>query len=228
MCSKIINRYMMGSSSLLVGSRQTFAFARDGAIPFSRYFYRINSYTKTPVNTVWLDASLALAIGLLSFASTQAINAVFTLAVTSSYVSYITPIVVRFAFQNDFKPGPFYLGKWVSPNRVMWSVRTLILSLQELPRGSDCCFMDGFHEHRFLLPRDPTDHCSGDELHGGCTRRFHVPRNFLVLLPCLRRSALVQWARIQSSASRQGERLRWVGVRGGRERGTRNISIVDV
>jgi amino acid transporter len=114
---------MMGSSCLLVGSRQTFAFARDGAIPFSQYFYRINSYTNTPVNTVWLDALLALAIGLLAFASTQAIDAVFTLAVTSSYISYITPIVTRFAFKNDFKPGPFNLGRWVGPKVVVvvWS-----------------------------------------------------------------------------------------------------------
>jgi amino acid permease (GABA permease) len=111
----IVAQYMMGSSSLLVGSRQTFAFSRDGGLPFSRYFYRINSYTGTPVNTVWLNASLTLAIGLLGFASTQAIDAMFTLAVTSSYISYITPIVTRFAFKNDFKPGPFNLGKFSFP-----------------------------------------------------------------------------------------------------------------
>ncbi|KAG1855175.1 amino acid permease-domain-containing protein [Suillus subalutaceus] len=72
-------------------------------------------YTGTPVNTVWLDALLALAIGLLAFVSTQAINAIFTLVVTSSYISYITPIATRFAFKNDFKPGPFNLGKFSFP-----------------------------------------------------------------------------------------------------------------
>jgi amino acid transporter len=104
---------MVASNCLLVGSRQTFAFARDGALPFSRYLYRINSYTKTPVNTVWFDTTCVLAIGLLSFVSTEAINAVFTIAVTASYVAYITPITTRFAFKNNFKPGPFYLGKLV-------------------------------------------------------------------------------------------------------------------
>ncbi|KAG1893655.1 amino acid/polyamine transporter I [Suillus fuscotomentosus] len=121
----IVAQYMMGSSCLLVGSRQTFAFARDGGLPFSRYFYRINSYTTTPVNTVWLDAFLALAMGLLAFASTQAINAIFTLGVTSSYVSYIIPIMTRFAFKNDFKPGPFNLGKFsfpVAAIAVLWMV----------------------------------------------------------------------------------------------------------
>jgi len=148
---------MMGSSSLLVGSRQTFAFARDGALPFSRYFYRINSYTKTPVNTVWLDALLALAIGLLAFASTQAIDAVFTLAVTSSYISYITPIVTRFAFKNDFKPGPFNLGKWVGLKGGDMIVCSFMLVLAEFPYRGDCCVVDGLHEHRFLLSCDPAD-----------------------------------------------------------------------
>ncbi|KAG1722545.1 amino acid/polyamine transporter I, partial [Suillus paluster] len=114
-CLIISAMYMVGSNGLLVGSRQTFAFARDGAIPFSRYLYRINGYTKTPVNTVWFDAACALAIGLLAFVSTQAINAVFTIAVTASYVSFITPIATRFAFKNNFKPGPFHLGKLSFP-----------------------------------------------------------------------------------------------------------------
>jgi amino acid transporter len=105
---------MMGSNSLLVGSRQTFAFSRDGALPFSRYLYRINRYTGTPVNTVWFDAILILAIGLLAFVNTQAINAAFTISITASYISFITPITTRFVFKNDFKPGPFNLGKLVS------------------------------------------------------------------------------------------------------------------
>ncbi|KAG1875108.1 amino acid/polyamine transporter I [Suillus tomentosus] len=110
-CLIIIAEYMVASNCLLVGSRQTFAFARDGALPFSRYLYRINRHTGTPVNTVWFDTICALAIGLLSFVSTEAIDAVFTISVTASYIAYITPITTRFAFKNDFKPGPFHLGK---------------------------------------------------------------------------------------------------------------------
>ncbi|KAG2360781.1 amino acid transporter [Suillus spraguei] len=126
----IVAQYMMGSSLLLVGSRQSFAFARDGGLPFSRYLYRINSYTRTPVNTVWLDASLTLAIGLLAFASTQAIDAMFTLVVASSYVSYITPIVTRFAFKNNFRSGPFNLGKFsfpVAATAVSWMVFMIVV-----------------------------------------------------------------------------------------------------
>ncbi|KAG2050419.1 amino acid transporter [Suillus hirtellus] len=129
-CFVILAQYMMGSSCLLVGSRQTFAFARDGALPFSQYLYQINGYTRTPVNTVWFDATLALAIGLLAFAGTQAIDAVFTIAVTASYVSYITPIATRFVFKNDFKPGPFHLGRLSFPIAtiaVSWMIFMIII-----------------------------------------------------------------------------------------------------
>lgn len=129
-CLIISAEYMVASNCLLVGSRQTFAFSRDGALPLSRYLYRINGYTKTPVNTVWFDAILVLVIGLLAFVSTQAINAVFTVAVTASYVAYITPITTRFAFKNNFKPGPFHLGKLSFPVAVIavvWMVFTIIV-----------------------------------------------------------------------------------------------------
>ncbi|KAJ8594344.1 amino acid transporter [Rhizopogon salebrosus TDB-379] len=131
-CLLLITQYIVGSSCLLVGSRQTFAFSRDGALPLSRYLYRINPYTHTPVNTVWFDASVALVIGLLAFASTQAIDAVFTIAITASYISYIPPISARFIFKNDFKPGPFNLGKLsfpVAATAVSWMLFMIVIFL---------------------------------------------------------------------------------------------------
>ncbi|OCB87964.1 amino acid transporter [Sanghuangporus baumii] len=109
----VIVQFFMGTSMLLASSRQVFAFSRDGALPFSRYLYRMNSYTRTPVNTVWFSAICAVLLGLLVFAGDQAINAVFSISVTASYIAYAVPIVARFAFNNEFKPGPFNLG-WFS------------------------------------------------------------------------------------------------------------------
>ena len=104
----------MGSSMLLASSRQCFAFSRDGALPFSSLLYRMNSFTKTPVNTVIFSGTLAILLGLLAFAGAEAINAVFAISVIASYVAYSIPIVCRFVFSNDFKPGPFNLGIFVS------------------------------------------------------------------------------------------------------------------
>ncbi|EJC97507.1 uncharacterized protein FOMMEDRAFT_163064, partial [Fomitiporia mediterranea MF3/22] len=72
-------------------------------------------YTRTPVNTVWFSAILATLLGLLVFAGAQAINAVFSISVTASYVAYSIPIIARFVFENNFKPGPFNLGFFSLP-----------------------------------------------------------------------------------------------------------------
>lgn len=73
---------------VLAASRQSFAFARDGALPFSSWLYRMNGYTKTPVNTVWFTCGFAILLGLLVFAGDQAINAVFALSVVALYIAY--------------------------------------------------------------------------------------------------------------------------------------------
>lgn len=74
----------------------------------------MNRFTGTPVNTVWWVAAIAVLLGLLSLAGPQAIGAVFALSVTGLYVAYSIPIATRFIFKNDFKPGPFNLGIFVS------------------------------------------------------------------------------------------------------------------
>ncbi|KAF9237249.1 amino acid/polyamine transporter I [Melanogaster broomeanus] len=111
----VLVQYMMGSSQLLAASRQSFAFARDGALPLSRLLYRFNKYTGTPVNTVWFDGLFALLVGLLALAGPAAVSAVFSISVTAQYVAFMTPIIARFAFGNNFKPGPFSLGVLSAP-----------------------------------------------------------------------------------------------------------------
>ncbi|KAK7688471.1 hypothetical protein QCA50_008009 [Cerrena zonata] len=111
----VIVQYMMGSSMVLAASRQTFAFSRDGALPFSNWLYRMNSYTKTPVNTVWFTCILSLLLALLAFAGPSAISAIFSLSVTALYVAYAIPIACRFLGTNDFTPGPFTLGRFSAP-----------------------------------------------------------------------------------------------------------------
>ncbi|TFK69788.1 amino acid transporter [Pluteus cervinus] len=117
----VLVQYMMGSSMLLAASRQTFAFSRDAALPFSKWLYRMNSFTQTPVNTVWFDAFWSIILGLLAFAGPQAINAIFAISVAGLYVAYSIPIVCRFVFSDTdgdangkgarkWKKGVFHLG----------------------------------------------------------------------------------------------------------------------
>lgn len=100
-------------SQILASSRQTFAFARDGALPFSKYIYSINKYTGTPVNAVWFAAAVGWLLGWIAWGGSVAITPIFALGVGGQYIAYMIPIASRFIFKNDFKPGPFNLGKFV-------------------------------------------------------------------------------------------------------------------
>ncbi|KAI8972562.1 APC amino acid permease [Trametes punicea] len=111
----VLVQYMMGSSMLLAASRQSFAFSRDGALPLSKWLYRMNNFTGTPVNTVWFVAVFAILLGLLAFAGESAINAIFAMSITALYIAYAIPIAARFLGNNDFVPGPFNLGRWSAP-----------------------------------------------------------------------------------------------------------------
>jgi len=85
-----------------------------------KYMYRINSFTKTPVNTVWYSATGAATLGLLAFAGPSATNALFSLSVVGNNIAYSIPIAARFIHSRDtFVPGPFYTGRWSFPNAVI-------------------------------------------------------------------------------------------------------------
>ncbi|KAF8986767.1 APC amino acid permease [Cyathus striatus] len=100
---------------LVTVSRQTFALSRDGALPPSRYLYKINRTTGTPVNCVIFCAFCAMLLGLLTFAGPVAIAAIFSMGVVCQYISYSLPIAARFFGGSTFVPGPFYMGKLSAP-----------------------------------------------------------------------------------------------------------------
>ena len=108
-CAKIIRQ-------LTAGSRQIFAFSRDGGLPLSRVLYYISNRTHSPVRCVWFATFVALLLGLLAFAGANAIGAIFSLAVTAQYFAYSISISARFLGGTELKPGPFSLGKYVGGN----------------------------------------------------------------------------------------------------------------
>ncbi|KAJ9113585.1 hypothetical protein QFC20_001937 [Naganishia adeliensis] len=126
-----VAQVMMTASLLLPASRQAFAFARDGALPFSKYFYSVNKKTQTPVRTVWLVVGGAMPLGALAFADEAAINAIFTLAIIGPYVAYGIPIACRvFSGDKIFVPGPWYLGRFSKPIAIValvWMVFACII-----------------------------------------------------------------------------------------------------
>ncbi|GBE87720.1 APC amino acid permease [Sparassis latifolia] len=123
-------QFFTGTSLCIASSRQTFAFARDGGLPLSKYLYRVNKYTQTPVNCAWFAVFVAALLGLLAFAGAAAISAIFGLGVIGLYIAYIFSIMSRFYGGKDWKPGPFSLGKWGYPVgmvAVAWMVFSLVI-----------------------------------------------------------------------------------------------------
>lgn len=123
-------QFFVGASCLLVSSRQTFAFARDGGLVFSRVLYRINTRTQTPVNCACFSAFISFLLGLLAFAGPSAVSAIFSLGVVGAYISYTIPIVSRFTGGTEWRPGPFSLGKFGLPVAivaVIWMIFGIVI-----------------------------------------------------------------------------------------------------
>ncbi|KAF2492375.1 gaba permease [Lophium mytilinum] len=112
-----IVQFLMGLSILVAASRQTWAFSRDGALPFSKFFRPISkSLGFIPFRTIWGCVFLALILGLLCLIAPAAAAALFSLAVAGNNVAWGTPIFCRLVWGGDkFKPGPFYTGKLSKP-----------------------------------------------------------------------------------------------------------------
>ncbi|SAM83401.1 related to UGA4-GABA permease-also involved in delta-aminolevulinate transport [Ustilago bromivora] len=116
----IIVNSMMGASMNLASSRQIFAFSRDGALPFSNWVYRTNSYTLTPVNSAWWSSACSAIYCLLGLINSVAVGAVFSLSVIGASIAYVIPILARLMAPDErFMPGVWYLGDFWSKT-VAW------------------------------------------------------------------------------------------------------------
>jgi amino acid transporter len=108
-------QFYCGMSSVTANSRMIYAFARDGAIPGSSFWHRINHKTRTPTNSIWLAAVGAFILGLPYLWSPVAYFAVTSIAVVGLYVAYVSPVFLRLRAGKRFIEGPWTLGRWSRP-----------------------------------------------------------------------------------------------------------------
>lgn len=104
-----------GMAAVTGNSRMIYAFARDGAIPGSQVWHRINKRTRTPTNSVWLAAAGAFLLAVPYLWSATAYAAVTSIAVVGLYVAYVIPVYLRVRRGDDFERGPWHLGRWGRP-----------------------------------------------------------------------------------------------------------------
>ena len=119
-----------GMSSVTANSRMIYAFSRDGALPGSGFWHRVNKRTRTPTNAIWLAAVGALILGLPYLWNPTAYAAVTSIATIGLYIAYVTPTFLRLRRGDSFKRGPWHLGRWsyvVGWIAVVWVVIITIL-----------------------------------------------------------------------------------------------------
>jgi amino acid permease (GABA permease) len=101
-----------GMSSITANSRMIYAFSRDGALPGSNIWHQVNKRTRTPTNAIWLAAGGALILGLPYLWNSVAYGAVTAIATIGLYVAYVIPTYLRLRQGENFKRGPWHLGRW--------------------------------------------------------------------------------------------------------------------
>jgi amino acid permease (GABA permease) len=101
-----------GMSSITANSRMIYAFSRDGALPASHIWHRINPRTRTPTNGVWLGAVAAFILGLPYLWNVTAYAAVTSIAVIGLYIAYVIPTFLRLQLGESFRRGPWHLGRY--------------------------------------------------------------------------------------------------------------------
>ncbi|KAI9843919.1 MAG: hypothetical protein M1838_002415 [Thelocarpon superellum] len=100
---------------LAAASRVTWAFSRDGGIPFSKYFAHVDPKRAVPHRAVTLIVCLSFLWGLINLGSTTAFSAVISFTTSVLNISYITPIIVIALRRMGPKPvpwGPWRLGRF--------------------------------------------------------------------------------------------------------------------
>jgi amino acid permease (GABA permease) len=130
-------QFFCGMSSVTANSRMIYAFSRDGALPASSFWHRVNKRTRTPTNAIWLAAGGAFVLGLPYLWNTTAYAAVTSIAVIGLYIAYVLPTFLRLRLKDRFERGPWHLGRWsslVGTIAVCWVVFITILFM--LPQAS--------------------------------------------------------------------------------------------
>ena len=117
-------QFFCTTSCITSCSRMTFAFSRDGAVPGSRLWSKVNK-NKVPANAVILSAIVSIIITLPALVEVDingapvpvAFYAVVSVAVIGLYLAFLIPIWLRWKAGDSWTPGPWNNGqkyKWMN------------------------------------------------------------------------------------------------------------------
>ncbi len=120
-------QFFCGMSSITTNSRMIYAFSRDGAVPFSDLWHRLDS-GRTPRNAIIFAAVGAFILAIPTVVNFAAYVAITSIAVIGLYISYVLPILLRLLVKN-FQRGPWHLGRWSKPIGIIAVVWVVFISI---------------------------------------------------------------------------------------------------
>ncbi|EMC92243.1 hypothetical protein BAUCODRAFT_78321 [Baudoinia panamericana UAMH 10762] len=101
-------------SIMTTSSRMTYAFARDGGLPFSPFFGRVHKKLGVPLEALGLTNLVVLVFGCIFLGSSSAFNAIVSASVVALGLSYGIPIAVNVLRGRKMLPATraFILPEW--------------------------------------------------------------------------------------------------------------------
>ena len=123
-------------------ARQTFAFARDNGLPFSKWFARVHPTLEIPANAIYFTCIFTILLSLINIGSSIAFAAIMSLqvvAIMMTYVCSIGCILYRRIYNPELLPKTRWgLGRWgviVNSLALGYSVNTFFWSFwpQSIP-----------------------------------------------------------------------------------------------
>ncbi|XPS71073.1 hypothetical protein M3J09_003258 [Ascochyta lentis] len=110
-------------------ARQTFAFARDGGLPFSHWIARVSNTKKIPHNAILLSSLIAALMAVINIGSTTAFYAIVSLQVVSLMFTYAVSLSCilhrRIANPQSLPAARWSLGRWGVPVNIAGLVYVL-------------------------------------------------------------------------------------------------------
>src|ERR1700730_3932398 len=81
------------------------------------FWSKVNPYTNTPVNAVWLVVLFSIGLNCIGIGSTQTMVAIFNITAPCLDLSYAAVILARNLYSSsiEFRPGPYVLGRLQKP-----------------------------------------------------------------------------------------------------------------
>lgn len=103
-----------GIAVLTTSSRMTFAFARDGGLPASAFWWKVHPRLGVPLNALYLNVMVVIVFGCIYLGSTVAFNAIIAASVVALGVSYGLPVALSLAYcRRKLPERSFALPSWL-------------------------------------------------------------------------------------------------------------------